>query len=134
MHFLSRCILGASYSKGKKEFDVPLSQAVVMMLFNADTGVVGPDGCVSYAKILQLSKLDEPLLKVYQLEMRLWLCAIRNQHNEHPLFCEQVILHTLACGPLVFRLLSKEPKSKEVLHHYYIALVICSLLTAVPKT
>ena len=89
VHFLARCVLGASFRKGRKEFDVPLSQAVVMLMFN-----LRPGGEFNYAELLRLSKIDAALLKV--------------------------ILHTMSCGPPVFRLLIKEPKSKEVLYFCFL--------------
>ena len=50
---------------------MPLSQAVVMLMFNADSGLLDADGSLSYAKILQRGKLDEPLLKVRRIECTL---------------------------------------------------------------
>lgn len=68
---------------------------------------------MTFEQIAKTSQLDKALLKVFAL-MGYLDGNLQSYSFEHSITSFQVCLHTLSCGPPVFRLLEKEPRNNEV--------------------
>jgi cullin-4 len=86
VHYLDRVVLGAQFGKGRKELDMALTQAVVLLCFNGQ--VAAPAPALGFGDLQRATQLDTPLLRA---------CLV-----------------ALCMVPPALRLLSKSIKSKEV--------------------
>lgn len=86
VHYLDRVLLGAQFGKGRKELDMALTQAVVLLCFNGPSANQVPS--FSYADLQRATQLDAPLLRA--------------------------CLAAMCVCPPALRLLSKSVKQKEV--------------------
>ncbi len=88
-HASERCVVSAWFPKGKKELEVSLYQALCLLLFNqSDTSTAVPKLAIPYKEILTRTNVEDG-------ELRRTLLS-------------------LACGLVGTRVLTKEPKGKDV--------------------
>lgn len=86
-HSLDKCIVVARFPKGRKELEVSFHQAIVLQCFNLDSATL-EDKSLTLSDVVLATGVDS-------LELRR-------------------VLLSLACGELGTRVLTKEPKSREV--------------------
>eukprot|EP00605_Chrysophyceae_sp_TOSAG23-4_P000343 GSChrysophyteH1.ASY1.ANO1.390.1 assembled CDS len=94
-HHVERCLVSARFSKGKKELEVSLLQTLCLMCFNPKSKGTGTS-----------ADSAEPLVRVPFIALK-ELTGIESSELRRT-------LQSLACGPIGTRVLTKEPKGKEV--------------------
>ena len=104
---LDRCVLTARFQKGKKELEVSLFQAVVMMAFSK----------LSHGDTLSLTEVaEETALEIGIIIINSHITVVNTIVANDPFFLGELkrTLQSLACGIIGTRVLTKDPKGKDV--------------------
>ena len=115
--FLQRCVLTARFPKGKKELEVSLYQALVLLCFNHRTTTTSTNSSDSNGGILTNSEPTSSTVGgCARTDHRLSLSDIRASTGMEDGELRRT-LQSLASGMIGTRVLTKEPKGKDVGDH-----------------